>query len=107
MIYFHVGGINYFEGPIGQGPYLVGGLGATLFEPGSSGYSNELRPSLNLGIGYQLALGGDLALRVEARGYATLFNSTGGVFCSVGCVFKIKADAVAQAEAQLGLSYRF
>jgi hypothetical protein len=107
VIYLQVGGTNFFDGPIGRGPYLVGGLGATLFEPGASGYSGEVRPSLNLGIGYQATLGERLALRIEARGYATLVRSSGGLFCSGGCLFRIKADAVTQGDAQLGLSYRF
>jgi opacity protein-like surface antigen len=85
----------------------VGGLGATLFQPGSSGYSDELRPSLNLGIGYQMALADSVALRLEARGYATLVHSGGGLFCSGGCLIKIKGDTVEQGEVQLGLSYRF
>ncbi len=107
VIYFHVGGINFLDGPIGQGPYVVGGLGATLFQPGSSGYSDEVRPSLNLGIGYLVPLAEHVALRAEARGYVTLVHSSGGLFCSGGCLFKIKADAVTQGEVQLGLSYRF
>ena len=107
VIYFHVGGINYFDGPIGRGPYVVGGLGATLFRPGSSGTGDELRPSLNLGIGYQTTLGERVALRLEARGYVTVVNSSGNLFCSGGCVLKIKGDAVTQGEVQLGLSYRF
>jgi hypothetical protein len=106
VIYFHLGGTNFFGGPIGRGPYVVGGLGATLFQPGSS-YGDEVRPSLNLGIGYQATLGENVAVRVETRGYFTLVNSSGGLFCSGGCVFKIKADAVTQGEVQLGLSYRF
>jgi len=107
VMYLHVGGTNFVGGPVGQGVYLVGGLGATLFQPGSSGYGDEVRPSLNLGIGYQAALGERVALRVEARGYATLVKSSGGLFCSGGCLFNIKGDAVTQGEAQLGLSYRF
>jgi hypothetical protein len=107
VMYFHFGGTNFFDGPIGQGPYLVGGLGATLFLPGGSGYSDELRPSLNLGIGYQVTLGERVALRVETRGYVTLVNSSGGLFCSGGCLFTIKGDVVTQGEVQLGLSYRF
>jgi hypothetical protein len=107
VIYFHLGGTNFFGGPIGRGPYVVGGLGATLFQPGSSGYGDEVRPSLNLGIGYQATLGEHVAVRVETRGYFTLVNSSGGLFCSGGCVFKIKADTVTQGEVQLGLSYRF
>jgi len=48
-----------------------------------------------------------VAVRVETRGYVTLVKSSGGLFCSGGCVFKIKGDAVTQGEVQLGLSYRF
>ena len=66
VMYFHFGGTNFFDGPIGQGPYLVGGLGATLFLPGGSGYSDELRPSLNLGIGYQVTLG-ERVLEIACR----------------------------------------
>lgn len=105
--YLHLGGTNFFDGPIGAGPYVVGGLGATLFEPGLAGYSNELKPSLNLGIGWQFTLGQHLALRLEARGYATLVNSSGGLFCSGGCTLQIKGDTVTQGDVQLGLSFRF
>lgn len=107
VMYFHIGGVNYFDGPIGRGPYVVGGIGATVFAPGSNSTSDEVRPSLNLGIGYQSALGERVALRLEARGYATVVNSSGGLFCSGGCVLKIKADSVTQGEVQLGVSYRF
>jgi hypothetical protein len=107
VVYLHIGGTNFLDGPIGRGPYLVGGLGATWFQPASSGYGAELRPSLNLGIGYEAALADRIALRAEARGYATVVDSSGGLFCSGGCIFKIKGDVVFQGEALLGLSYRF
>jgi len=107
VTYLHVGGTYFFEGPIGRGPYVVGGLGATLFRPGLSGYSDELRASLNLGVGYQLPLGEHVALRFEARGYFTAINSSGGLFCSGGCVLHIKADGVTQGELQVGLSFRY
>ena len=107
MTYLHVGGTSFLEGAIGQGVYLVGGLGATLFEPGVDGFENELRPSINLGIGYQLPLGESVALRFEARGYATLVNSDSGVFCSGGCVIAIKGDTVTQGDVQIGLSLRY
>jgi hypothetical protein len=106
ITYLHIGGTNFFEGGIGKGPYVVGGLGATLFDPGQ-GYSSEWYPSINIGIGYQWPVGNTLAVRVEARGYATLVNSNGGVFCSGGCVVSIKGDSVSQGELMLGLSARF
>jgi hypothetical protein len=107
VVYLQIGGTNFLDGPIGRGPYLVGGLGATWFQPASSRYAGELRPSLNLGIGYETPLADRIALRAEARGYATVVDSSGGLFCSGGCVFKIRGDVVFQGEALLGLSYRF
>ncbi|HEY6133663.1 MAG TPA: outer membrane beta-barrel protein [Rubrivivax sp.] len=105
--YLHLGGTVFFEGPVGRGPYVVGGLGATVFDPSGAGYSTEVRPSMNVGIGYQFLLGERVALRAEARGYVTLVNSSGGFFCSGGCVIAIQGDTVTQADVQLGLSFRF
>lgn len=106
VTYLHLGGTNFFDGVIGTGAYLVGGLGATLFNP-AEGYSSELYPSINVGFGYQWLLGNTFALRVEARGYATLVNSSSALFCSGGCVGYITADTITQGELMLGLSGRF
>jgi len=107
VTYAHIGGTAFLDKKIGRGAYLAGGIGATLFEPDLEGLANELRPSLSLAIGYQLPLGGRLALRFEARGYATLVNSDSALFCSGGCVITIKGDTVTQGEVQLGLSFRY
>ncbi|HEY7240630.1 MAG TPA: hypothetical protein VH600_15755 [Burkholderiales bacterium] len=107
VTYAHVGGIIFPGQKIGQGAYLVGGMGATLFEPDLQGLANELRPSISLGIGYQLPLGERAALRFEARGYATLVNSSSALFCSGGCVLSIKGDTVSQGDLLLGLAFRY
>lgn len=107
LTYLHLGGTNFFEGPLGKGPYVVGGLGLTLFSPGLSGYSTEVRPSMNLGLGYQWPLGRLVALRAEARGYVTLINSGGGFMCSGGCIVAIQGDTLTQGEVLLGLSFGF
>lgn len=106
ITYLHFGGTTFIDGAVGTGAYMAGGFGATLFNP-AEGYSSELYPSLNLGIGYQWLLGNSLALRVEARGYATLVNSSSALFCSGGCVGYITADTITQGELMLGLSGRF
>ena len=105
--YLHLGGTNYFEGAVGRGAYVVGGLGVTRLAPGLSGLSAEFRPSLNLGLGYQWPISGALSLRAELRGYFTLINSSSSLFCSGGCVVAIKGDGLTQAEALVGLSYGF
>ena len=107
VTYLHLGGTVFFDGPVGRGPYVVGGLGLTALQPGLAGYSNELRPSMNLGLGYQVPLGESLALRFETRAYATLVSSSGQIFCSGGCVLAVKGSALTQVDAQLGLSLRF
>ena len=107
MYYLHLGGSNFFEGRAGQGGYVAGGLGATLMSPSSSGLGSEVRPSASLAIGYEHALNPSLALRAELRGYLTLINSSGGFFCSGGCVVTLSGDALVQAAALVGLSLRF
>jgi hypothetical protein len=105
--YLHLGGTNYFEGAVGRGAYVVGGLGVTRLAPGLSGLSAEVRPSLNLGLGYQWPIAGALSLRAELRGYFTLLNSDSSLFCSGGCVVSIKGDGLTQVEGLLGLSLAF
>jgi hypothetical protein len=107
LYYLHLGGSNFFEGRAGQGGYVAGGLGATLMSPSASGLSSEVRPSASLAIGYEHALNPSLALRAELRGYLTLINSSGGFFCSGGCVVALQGDALLQGAALLGLSLRF
>ena len=105
--YLHVGGTAFIGGPIGRGPYAVGGIGATFFSPGASGYGSETKPSMNLGFGYQWPITDKVALRAEARGFFTLIDSSGGFLCSGGCVAVIKGDLFTQYGAMLGLTARF
>ena len=106
IYYLHFGGTFFWDGQVGKGAYVVGGLGATLFNP-DQGYKSEIYPSMNVGVGYQWPLGNTFAVRVEARGYATLVNSSGGIFCSGGCVISIKGDSIGQGEAMVGVVGRF
>ena len=106
--YLHVGGYAFIEGtPETTGSYVVGGLGITYLSPGLDGLSAEVRPSMNLGLGYQWALSKQITLRGELRSYLTLVNSSGGFFCSGGCVLAISGDSMTQFEGMLGLSFRF
>ena len=105
--YLHFGGTNYFEGSIGRGAYVAGGIGATWMSPGLSGLSSEVRPSLNLGLGYEWPITGALSFKAELRGYFTLINSNSALFCSGGCVVAIRGDGLTQVEGLVGLSLAF
>jgi hypothetical protein len=106
--YFHIGGTSFLGKSI-RGTYLVGGIGATRAKPDFGGLHSVTRPSMNLGLGYLLPLGGSLGLRFEARGYGTLVESEGGLFCGgdSGCLVSIKGNALYQTEVLIGLSGRF
>jgi hypothetical protein len=107
VTYLHFGGTNYFEGAIGRGAYVAGGIGATWMSPSLSGLSSEVRPSLNLGLGYEWPITGALSFKAEIRGYFTLINSNSSMFCSGGCVVSIKGDGLTQVEGLVGLNLAF
>ena len=105
--YLHLGGTYFFDGPIGRGPYAVGGIGVTHFSPNMNGLSSETKASMNVGFGYLWPIGSAVAVRAEARGFFTLLNSSGGLFCSGGCVVFLSGDSFVQGQAMLGLTARF
>ena len=106
--YLHLGGRAFFEGDSRSGGgYVVGGLGATFFVPGLGGLSDEVRPSANVGIGWEWPLARNVVLRTELRGYLSLINSSGQFFCSGGCVVSIRGATLTQAEGMVGLSVGF
>lgn len=108
VTYLHVGGLNFFDGQAGRGPYVSGGLGLTHMSPRLPGTSSRTRGSLSVGIGYQWApAAGSVALRTELRGYATLIRSDGAFFCSGGCTVSIRGDTMTQLEAMVGVSVGF
>lgn len=105
--YLHLGGTYFFDGPIGRGPYAVGGLGVTHFSPDLGGLQSETKASLNVGFGYLWPLGRAVAVRAEARAFVTLLNDSGGLFCSGGCTVVLRGDAFVQGQAMVGLTARF
>lgn len=108
VTYLHVGGLNFFDGPAGRGPYVSGGLGLTHMSPRLPGTSSRTRGSMSVGIGYQwMPAAGGVALRTELRGYATLIRSDGAFFCSGGCTVSIRGDTMSQLEAMIGVSVGF
>lgn len=102
----HAGGTYLFE-ERGAVPYVVATAGLTHMDPVPAGLSSETRLSLRIGAGVKIPLARHLALRLEGSGIATFFDSSGGIFCSGGCVVRVESDALWQGEIGLGLSVGF
>lgn len=104
--YFQVGGtldINQ-ERVI---PFVSGGIGMTHLSPGRRGFSNETRLSLSLGGGLKWYPSEQFGIRLEMRGYGTLMESSGSLFCDGGCDLQLNGDLFPQFETNLGLIFRF
>jgi hypothetical protein len=78
-------------------------------DPSLNGLTSETRFSMNFGVGYMIPIGKHLGIRFEARGYGTLLNNDGGIFCNSnkGCVISSSGQALFQCEGLIGLSARF
>jgi hypothetical protein len=107
ITYYHLGGTYFFDQEVGRGGYAVGGLGLTNFSPSESDLNSETRFSLNFGFGYMIPVAKYVALKLETRAYVTLVDSSGGFFCSGGCVVEVKGSTFTQGEVMAGISARF
>lgn len=110
--YLHIGGtVNLGESPRLQ-PYFIGTLGATRFSPDSPLGRDRIYFSGSLGGGLRVPFNSHLAVRLEARGFATFFSSNTAVFCRSDqaggvCLIRGSGSTFFQGEALAGLSYTF
>ena len=88
-------------------PFVSGGLGMTHLSPNRYGLDNETLFSLSLGGGLKWYPTNRLGLRFEVRGYGTLSDSSGSLFCDTGCDLEVRGNLLPQYETNLGLIFRF
>lgn len=105
--YLHLGGAVPIEKGKHLQTFVSGGLGFTRLKPGVSGLDTELRASLSVGLGLRLPVGEHLALRLESRVLATLFQNNASLFCNGGCTLKVNGNFFYQGEVFAGLAIRF
>jgi hypothetical protein len=86
--------------------FLSGGLGLTHYAPALGGASSETHASLSLGVGAKWLPTRNLGLRLEARGYGTLFNHNTTIFCSGGCRFSVSGDLLSHYTLFTGIIIR-
>jgi hypothetical protein len=94
-----------------DGPFAFFGvalLGATRLVPGLSGVDSELRFAAGLGLGTKVPARSRFALRLEARGFYTVVDSGGAVFCTNGtCLFRFSGSGIWQGDVTAGVVLRF
>jgi len=106
--YLHFGGKNYINRE--DGTFLVGTIGATHFDPQTSGFDSETKFSIGLGTGIEFGGDSNVGLRLEGRALGTFFDSSGAIFCggsSGGCTIVTASSVLWQLELNVGLIIRF
>jgi len=105
--YYHIGG-TYGQATGKIRPFVVGTFGATHMVPKQDGLDSETKFSLSLGGGVRLYLTEHVGIRLDARWFGTLFNGSGGVFCSNGaCLVTVQGDVLSQYTANAGIILAF
>ncbi len=105
--YLHIGGTTPIYDEENLKTFLSGGLGFTYLSPDLRGLQSDLRASFSIGIGLKWPVTKNMALRLETRGLATLFNSNAALFCNGGCSLTVNGSLFFQAEVFAGLAVRF
>lgn len=108
--YLHFGGTYLFEGEHVR-PFIALTIGATRFDPGLPGLSGKTYGSMSFGAGWKFHVAEHIGLRLEARGFGTLIDSSSRLFCESDgggtCLIVAKGEVLTQWEARAGVSIRF
>ena len=105
--YLHLGGTAPIIDEKKLKTFLSGGLGFTYLRPDISGVESDLRLSLSIGLGLKYLLTERIALRLETRGLATLFNNNSVLLCNGGCSLTVSGNFFLQTEVFAGVAFRF
>ncbi len=106
-----LGGTYQWEGEVAR-PYLAFTLGGTHIRTSSNGSDSDTFFSGSIGIGMKFLPTSRVGIRVEARAYGTLVDSSTDLFCSTGpdaniCAVRVKGNMLSQVETFAGITVRF
>lgn len=93
-------------------PYLAFTLGGTYVRTRAVDDENDTFFSGSIGLGLRFLPYSRVGIRLEARAYGTLVNSSSQIFCSTGpdanvCAIRLQGDLVSQVETFAGITIRF
>ena len=110
--YLHIGGTASFLDSFSSRlqSYLIGSFGVTRFDPSLGDHRTDFSASLGMGLRSELTR--HLAVRLEARGFATVLSSSTTVFCKSDetgglCRIHGSGSTFLQADLLAGVSYSF
>ena len=105
--YLHIGGTTPISEDKNLQTFVSGGLGFTYLSPDFPDAQSDLRASFSIGLGLRWPVTERIALRLEARGLATLYNNNSAIFCNGGCTIKVNGNFFMQGEVFAGLGFNF
>ena len=105
--YLHFGGTAPISADKNLTTFVTGGLGFTYLSPDFTGAQSDLRASFSIGVGLKWPITDHIALRLETRGLATLYNNNSAIFCSGGCAISVNGNLFLQGEVFAGLGFTF
>lgn len=93
-------------------PYVAMTIGGTHIKTVASGSQSDSFFSGSIGVGLNMTPNSRLGIRLEARAYGTLMNSSTSLFCQTGpnnnvCAVRIDGNLLSQFEALAGVVFRF
>ena len=106
--YFHFGGTYCWSKDKAFKPYVALSVGATHLQPIESGYNDEWRFSMGLGLGLKYFFTPRIGFILEGRGYGTFMGGSGSIYCgSGGCQVESHQELFGQFEGRTGIVFRF
>ena len=107
--YFHFGGLWEIRSDRTR-PFLGLSVGATRLSPGVSDIDDEWAFSAGISGGMKYFFTDRVALRVEGRGLASFFSSSGTIFCGYPpgqCGISVSGSNFLQLNGLIGLTFTF
>jgi len=102
IYHLHMGGTHQWNTPSRVQPYVGGGLGFSHYEPSSA--NADTRFSISGAVGINIRLTNTVALRIDARVFATFIDTDAAIFCrSSLCNFQLSSDVWLQPHITAGI----
>lgn len=110
--YLQIGGTVMYQDAERVFPYFGITVGGARFSPDGPGLDDETKFAFSVGAGFKVPITEHLGVRFDARGFVSLLDTDGNIFCASNngagtCAIRTKSDTFFQYHAALGLIFAF